>query len=86
MNSKTLHHQALNLAKAYRETDAKLLAVLAQLHEGRLFYELGYSGIFEYCLTGLGLTEASSYYFQKVTRKAIEVPALKEAIAQGMRS
>ena len=82
MNTQSLHQAALALAKSYRETDAKLLEVLSHMQESRSFYELGYTGIFEYCFKALGLTEASSYYFQKVTHKALEVPALKAAMAQ----
>jgi len=53
MTTRELHAEALGLAKVYRETDAKLLAVLSEMQEKRSFYELGYTGIWEYCFTAL---------------------------------
>src|SRR4051812_26776744 len=83
MSHQELHARALGLAKVYRETDASLLTVLSEMQEKRAFYELGYTGIFEYCLSALKLSEAQAYYFKKVTRKALEVPALKLAMQEG---
>ena len=80
---KTLHDKAVALAKTYRRTEGELLEVLMELDRSRYYLELGHGSLFEYITQGLGLSEAQACYFVRVGRKAVEVPALREAISQG---
>ncbi len=73
----------MGLAKTYLHTEAELLTVLMEMKRRRVFAELNYSGIFDYCERALRLSRAQAYYFKTVADKSEVVPELKEAIDQG---
>ena len=82
-SSYQLNQKAKQLAKDYLSMEAQLLEVLMEMRQKKLFIELGYSGIYNYCLHELKLSEAQSYYFKKVAEKSEEVPQLSAAIKKG---
>ena len=79
----TLHEQALGLAKTLLTAESGLLSVLMQMQGVSEFVKLGYTGMFEYCVRGLRLSEAQGSYFVRVAAKSREVPELKAAIDNG---
>ncbi len=81
--TKQLDERATGLAKRYLQTEAELLEVLIEMRKKRVFAELNYSGIFEYCEQRLKLSRAQSYYFKSVAEKSDEVPEINQAIQQG---
>ena len=82
-NTQILHEKAKGLACDYLRTKGELLSVLMEMRRQRVFAELNYSGIFEYCEKALNLSRAQAYYFKTVAEKAEEVPRIKAAIVQG---
>lgn len=81
-----LHLKAISYAKNFLAAERQLLDVLMEMRQKSLFVELGYTGIYSYCLKALGLSESQACYFSQVARKSKEVPELKKAIDAGKLS
>jgi len=81
--TRIIHERAKTLAQDYLHTEGKLLSILMEMRRQRLFDELDYSGIFDYCEHALNFSRAQSYYFKTVAEASEKVPELKSAIAQG---
>ncbi len=75
--------KAKTLAKEWLRTEGELLSHLMAMRNERVFAELNFSGIFDYCERALHLSRAQSYYFKTVAEKSESVPALREAVVQG---
>src|SRR3954471_22862317 len=78
-----LHHGSQAAAKDLLSSEALLLGFLTEMHRRQAFYDFECTGIWDYCHRLLKLGEAQSYYFQKVARKSVEVPALQAAVENG---
>jgi 5-methylcytosine-specific restriction endonuclease McrA len=78
-----LNTRAKSLAKDYLNTEGKLLDLLIQMKRKKVFSELNYTSIFDYCERALNLSRAQSFYFKSVADKSEEVPQIQKAIAQG---
>ena len=76
--AKELEAKAMELSKNYLLTEAEILTVM-QMRREKLFRELSYSGIFEFCEKKLNLSRAQAYYFKTVAEKSEIVPELKVA-------
>ncbi len=81
--TKQLDERATGLAKQYLRTEAEFLEVLIQMRKKRVFAELNYADIFDYCEQRLKLSRAQSYYFKSVAEKSDQVPEINQAIQQG---
>src|SRR4051812_24727426 len=77
---KTIHRKALALADNYREVEGKLILVLQQVEETRLYKQLGKASLFTYATQVLGFSESVAYSFISVARKAKQFPELKAAV------
>ncbi len=71
------------LAKTLLHTEGLVLTTLMEMSRVRVFAELNYSGVFDYCLRALGMSKEQSYYFKKVAAVSVQVPELKTAIVHG---
>jgi hypothetical protein len=78
-----LDEKAKTQAKDFLSMEGALLATLIEMKERRVFAELNYSGIFDYCERALRFSRAQSYYFKSVAEKSMEVPEIRAAIQQG---
>ena len=83
MTAMELDTQAKGLAQDYLNTESKLLELLIRMKRQKVFTELNYTGVFDYCERALKLSRAQSYYFKSVAEKSEEVPEIGEAISQG---
>ena len=54
--------------------------------EENLFIKMGFTGIWEYAVKELGISESQSGYFQRVAQRARVIPELKEAVLSGALS
>jgi hypothetical protein len=81
-----LHLTALTLSKQFHQTENELLEVLGQIDEQKVYLELGYSSLFQYSVSALGLSEQKAYALMKVSRKSKEIPELKAHIQNGSLS
>lgn len=78
-----LDEKAKGLARDYLRTEGELLSVLTEMRRKRVFAELNFSGIFDYCERALKLSRAQAFYFKSVAEKSEEVPEIKAAVVQG---
>jgi len=81
--TKALHERAKKIAQNYHQIESDLIEILQKLDQKKVFRDLGYSSLFKYCLDELNLSEATAYNFITVSRKATEIPELKEEIIAG---
>jgi hypothetical protein len=78
-----LHAKAIERAHRYLETEVDLLSVIMEVDQTKLYFKFDLGSTFSYCLKYLKLSEAVTYSFINVARKASQVPALKDSIDQG---
>jgi len=78
-----LRARSLLLAQNLKQNYADLTAVLIAMHRQKLFVKHGFTGVFTYCQEELELSDAQSYYFQKVVQSAVNVPKLEAAVTSG---
>ncbi len=83
LTSHPLHEKALLLAQDYRRVEVSLIEVLIQIQSGRVFEQLGYTSLYQYCVSALKLSEAQALALIAVARKSQEVPALKQKLEAG---
>ena len=76
---KTLHERAVALVKTYLRTETELISVLQEIDRLKGFRELGFKSLFDY-VRSLGLSESVAYNLITISRKSVQVPALKEMI------
>ncbi len=68
MNS--LHEHALRLSRQHRRLESELVAVLSEIESVNLHRTLGFSSVFSYTVSALGLSEPVAYALITVARKA----------------
>jgi hypothetical protein len=78
-----IHKRALEIATRYIQTDAELIEVLQDVDQHQVYLAYGYSSLFLYVTKELKLSESVAFNFIAVSRKAREIPALKEQIKTG---
>ena len=81
-----IHKKALEVAARFKQAEADLISVLQEVDTAKVFLKLGCTGLFNYCVQALGLSESVAYNFVTVARKAREVPVLQSAIQNGSLS
>jgi hypothetical protein len=91
MNLKSLSNQALldrtsELARDERKITLEILHHLREIERRKLFAELGYPSLFEYCVKHLGYSEASAQRRIASMRLLKEVPDLEESVQKGQVS
>ena len=76
---KTLHEKAVALVKTYLRTETELISVLQEIDQRKGFRQLGFKSLFDY-VRSLGLSENIAFNLITISRKSVQVPALKEMI------
>ncbi|MBY0471720.1 HNH endonuclease [bacterium] len=76
---KTLHERAVALVKTYLRTETELISVLQEIDLCNGYRDLGFKSLFDY-VRSLGLSDSVAYNFITISRKSVQVPALKERI------
>jgi hypothetical protein len=79
-----IHSRALEVSRRYQCAEAELIEVLQLVDQHKIFIGKGYSSLFAYVVQSLGLSESIAYNLITVSRKAKEIPELKEAIQSGV--
>jgi len=77
-----LHEKALALSKDFGRLENELIAVLQEIEAQKIYVELGFSSLFKYATTSLGLSEANAYTFIAVARKAKSIPLLQQSLEE----
>ena len=78
-----IHKKALEVATRFKQADGRFYSVLQEVEVQRVFVDLGYTSLFNYCVYALGLSESVASDFVTVARKARDVPVLQAAIQAG---
>src|SRR3989338_3803608 len=74
-----IHQRALAIAKDFKTKEIELIKILQEVEDNGV-YKLGGYGLFTYAVKALGLTEAQSYNYISVAKKARQLPALQKAL------
>jgi hypothetical protein len=71
------------LVKADRAIGVKLLVHLGEVEARKLFLERGYSSMYDYCMTALGMSEAETYLRLLAAKTGKRLPLVLERLAEG---
>jgi hypothetical protein len=71
------------LVKADRDLSVKLLVHLGEVEVRKLFLERGYSSMYDYCMTALGMSEAETYLRLLAAKTGKRLPLVLERLAEG---
>jgi hypothetical protein len=71
------------LVKADRAISVKLLVHLGEVEARKLYLERGYSSMYSYCMTALGLSEAETYLRLLAAKTGKRLPLVLERLADG---
>jgi len=82
-NQQSLHEQALLISKNFKKCETDLIDILQKVEVGRVHCALGFPNLFQYANECLMLSEANSYTYTQIAKKAKEIPALKTEIEKG---
>jgi len=69
-----------------KELVTQVIYFLAEVQKRRLFFEYGYSSLFQFCMKELGYTEAESQLRINAMRVILEIPEVKDKLACGSLS
>lgn len=78
-----LHERAVQCARNLISAEAELISLLQLIDDCKGYRFLGYSSLFAYALEALKLSNSQTFELITISRKAKEVPELKQAIASG---
>lgn len=84
MNIRDLDIKARAIAKEYAHLEKELLDVIIEIDRLKAFYKLGFPSLHAYVTEALGLSPGQAYGFINVARKSMEVPMLKQEVANGL--
>jgi 5-methylcytosine-specific restriction endonuclease McrA len=79
----TLHEETLALVKEERRLTGLIIENLQKISDSKLFLEMGYSSLFQYCTKALGYSEASAYRRIEAVKVMRVVPEVKEKLNSG---
>jgi hypothetical protein len=83
ISDKDLLSKTKELVSRERELLTEILRHLREIERRRLFSDLGYSSLFDYCLKGLGYSEAETKYRIDAMRLIRELPQIEEHVTSG---
>jgi 5-methylcytosine-specific restriction endonuclease McrA len=78
-----IHQRALLAAKEFKRSESKLIQILQEVEDSRLYLDLELTSLHRYAIQTLGLSENVASDFITVARKARVVPLLQEALREG---
>lgn len=81
-----LHERLLKLVRIERRITSKILDILQEVEDGRLYLGWGYSNLFEYLVRGLGYSESLAYQRKAALKICATLPEIKEKLDQGVLS
>ncbi len=86
MDYLAIHQKTLDCAKRYQRCEAELIDCLQLVKRDSVHLKLGYPSLHVYAVKGLGFTDDQAYHFTRVAMKALEIPEIGQAIAEGTLS
>ncbi len=86
LSDPALLHETKELVLKERQTTALILEHLREIEHRKLYADLGYPSLFEYCVRELGYPEASAQRRISSMRLLKELPEIKSKVADGKLS
>ncbi len=83
LTDKTLIEETRKLASAEREVTVKILHHLREIDQRKLYSDLGFSSLYDYCIRDLGYAEASAHRRISGARLLRELPSIEHKIECG---
>lgn len=83
LSDQALLRQTLLLVKREKEILSEILAHLEEVRRRRLFCDLGYGSLFQYCIKQLGYSEDQAYRRINALKLVKEFPSVRDQIAAG---
>ncbi len=83
ITDKSLLEDTKKLASAEREITVKVLHHLKEIDRRKLFSDLGFSSLFDYCVRELGYSDGSAHRRISSARLLGEIPSIEEQIEKG---
>src|SRR5688572_10426468 len=81
---KKLHEEAVEAAKDYRKTEARLIQLVIEVGRRKIFEKLGYPSLFKYAREALNLTEDVSCNIIRVAKASVLVPDFQKEVCAGL--
>lgn len=78
-----LHKKAIELGHTYLSCEPMLLETLMGMAEENLFVRLGYTGMWDFLVKEIRMSESQASYFHRVAQRARGIPELKRAVLSG---
>lgn len=86
LSDQSLLQQTFLLVKKEKEILSEILLHLREVQKRRLFCELGFGSLFQYCVKQLGYSEDQAYRRINAIKMVREIPEIQEQIALGQLS
>jgi len=83
LSDQALLQKTLLLVKKEKEILSEILLHLQEVHKRRLYCELGFGSLFQYCVKHLGYSEDQTYRRINALKLVKEIPSVQEQIASG---
>lgn len=78
----SLHHRAVEVSRKYLDSEWKVIEVLLEVEEAKLYKKFELTSLYKYARKFLGLSEPTAYLLIGVARKCAEVSQLGEALKE----
>ena len=78
-----LHTETLALVKEERRITGLVISNLQKIYDTKLYLQMGFSSMFEYCTRGLGYSEASAYRRISTVKLSATIPEIKAKLDSG---
>jgi hypothetical protein len=80
---RSLHEETLALVKEERRLTGLIIENLQKISDSKLFVEMGFASLFQYCTQALGYSEASAYRRIEAVKVMRAVPEVKGKLNSG---
>lgn len=78
-----VHQRAVSAVKNLKRCEREVIDALIEVDEKRVFKEMGYSSLHDYCVMALNLSHDQAYTYIGIARKSREVPELRQLVNDG---
>jgi len=86
MSDQELHNKMIVTSQKERELNVQMITLIEEAAKRKFFLDLGYPSLFEYLTKGLLYSAASAMRRISAARVSMEVPAVKQRLAEGSLS
>lgn len=80
---KQIHHRAVLAVQCLKRGEKEVIDALMEVDTHRVFREVGYSTLHDYCVMELKLSHDQAYTYIGISRKSREVPELRTLLNKG---